>query len=164
VNLVFQWLRLVDGHLTLNPGPPRDLMTRLQVRPGSAFLVVRVLQLASTKQHTFLISVLLFNIFKMTLSKLGVFASLALAASAILLPPTITAEELGDDITMEGVLFDPFKRSVALECPGCALAIQKEQGISWKENAGNTFVSNLPQNRAHGCQPRCPSAHLTTLY
>jgi hypothetical protein len=118
-------------------------MTRLQVRPGWAFLVV--LQLASTKQHTFLLSVFLFNISQMTLSKLGVFANLALAASAILLPPTITAEELGDDMTLEGVLFDPFKRSVALECPGCALAIQQEQTISWKENAGNTFVSNSPQ-------------------
>jgi hypothetical protein len=81
----------------------------------------------------------------MTLSKLTIFANLALAASAILLPPTVTAEELGDDITIEGVVFDPFKRSVALECPGCALAIQEEQSVMWKENAGNTFVSNLPQ-------------------
>jgi hypothetical protein len=81
----------------------------------------------------------------MTLSKLSIFANLALAASAILLPPTITAEELGDDITIEGVMFDPFKRSVAIECPGCAVAIQQEQSIMWKEDAGNTFVSNLPQ-------------------
>ncbi|KAF2030918.1 hypothetical protein EK21DRAFT_64359 [Setomelanomma holmii] len=75
----------------------------------------------------------------MSLSKLGVFANLALAASAVLIPPTITADDVGDDNAMEGLVIDPFKRTAVLECPGCALAVQAEDRLSWKENAGNAF-------------------------
>jgi hypothetical protein len=80
----------------------------------------------------------------MPLSKLGVFANLALAASAILLPPSITADNLGDDQALERLVINPFKRSVALDCPGCAFAIKEEKSISWKENVGNAFVSSSP--------------------
>jgi hypothetical protein len=85
---------------------------------------------------------------KMSLSKLGVFANLALAASAVLLPPTITAADLGDDSVFEGLVVDPFKRSVALECPSCAVATKDQGKLSWKENAGNTFVSRSPLSRS----------------
>ncbi|KAF2822891.1 hypothetical protein CC86DRAFT_356666 [Ophiobolus disseminans] len=79
----------------------------------------------------------------MSLSKLGVFASLALAASAVLIPPTITTDDLGDDVAMEGLVIDPSKRSVALECPGCAFAHKEETHISWKQDAGNTLLLNF---------------------
>jgi hypothetical protein len=79
----------------------------------------------------------------MAFSKLGVFANLALAASAILLPPTITADDLADDKALEGLVINPFVRSVALDCPDCAFATQGEKSISWKENVGNAFVSTL---------------------
>jgi hypothetical protein len=88
------------------------------------------------------------NLPTMSLSKLGVFANLALAASAVLLPPTITADSLGDDNALKGLVVNPSKRSAYLECPDCALAIQEEDSLSWKKDAGNTFVSSLPQH--HG--------------
>jgi hypothetical protein len=84
----------------------------------------------------------------MTLGKLGVLANLALAASAVLLPPTITAADLGDDNAFEGLVIDPFKRAVYVECDTCALAVKDEEKISWKENAGNTFVSSSPLDAA----------------
>lgn len=83
----------------------------------------------------------------MSPSKLGVFANLVLAASAVLLPPTITADDLSESNALEGLIIDPSKRSVALECPGCAFATQKKESISWTENEGNTFVSTLPQSQ-----------------
>jgi hypothetical protein len=76
-------------------------------------------------------------------SKLGIFATLALAASAVLLPPTISIEDLGDDTAMEGLVINPFKRSVALECPGCALATMNKETpitLAWQEGVGNAFV------------------------
>jgi len=77
----------------------------------------------------------------MSLSKLGVFVNLALAASAVLLPPTITAADLEDDHVFEGLVVDPFARSAALECPTCAVASwdPEQEKVSWKPNAGNTF-------------------------
>ncbi|KAH7081395.1 hypothetical protein BKA63DRAFT_404853 [Paraphoma chrysanthemicola] len=75
----------------------------------------------------------------MSPSKLGIFANLALVASAVLIPPTITADDLGDDNAMEGLVVDPFKRSAIVECPGCALATQEEDRLSWKQDAGSAF-------------------------
>ncbi|CAO2653884.1 Nn.00g106170.m01.CDS01 [Neocucurbitaria sp. VM-36] len=76
----------------------------------------------------------------MPLSKLGVFASLALAASAVLIPPTITAEDLGDDNALETLAINPFKRSVTLECPGCAFATQEGDALKWKNDVGSAFL------------------------
>jgi hypothetical protein len=84
----------------------------------------------------------------MTLTTLGVLANLALAASPVLLPPTITAADLGEDNAFEGLVIDPFKRAVYVECDTCALAVQEENKISWKEKAGNTFVSSSPLTAA----------------
>jgi len=77
----------------------------------------------------------------MSLTKLGVFANLALAASAVLIPSTITAEDLGDDHAFETLAINPPQRSVALECPGCAFATQEGDSLKWKADAGNAFVS-----------------------
>jgi len=70
---------------------------------------------------------------------LGVFANLALVASAVLIPPSFTADDLGDDLAME-TLVNPFKRTVALECPGCAFASQDGKSLSWTQNQGNSFL------------------------
>ena len=75
----------------------------------------------------------------MSPNKLGVLASLALAASAVLIPPTITAD-VGDDMAMEGMVIDSFKRSVTLECLECPLASVESGGLKWKTAAGNAFV------------------------
>lgn len=79
----------------------------------------------------------------MSLNRLGIFASLALAASAVLIPPTITAEDLGDESAMEGLVIDPFRRSVALECADCPFATVQGDSLKWKADAGNTFVRRL---------------------
>ena len=79
----------------------------------------------------------------MSLTKLGVFANLALAASAVLIPSTMTAEDLGDDHAFETLAINPPQRSVALQCPGCGVfATVKEDSLDWKAGAGNAFVSS----------------------
>ncbi|KAJ4374773.1 hypothetical protein N0V83_001849 [Neocucurbitaria cava] len=72
--------------------------------------------------------------------KLGVFASLALAASAVLIPPTISTEDIGDDNALETLAIDPLKRSVTLECPGCAFATQEHDALKWKSEAGSAYL------------------------
>ncbi|KAJ4307836.1 hypothetical protein N0V94_009595 [Neodidymelliopsis sp. IMI 364377] len=76
----------------------------------------------------------------MSPSKLGLFASLALAANAVLLPPSMTAAEFGDDNALETLANDPFKRSVAIECPGCAVATVDGKTLNWESDAGNAFL------------------------
>jgi hypothetical protein len=78
--------------------------------------------------------------FTMYLRNLGAFASLALVGSAVLIPPSFTADDLGDDLAMETLAVNPFKRTVALDCPGCAFASNDGKSISWTQNAGNSFV------------------------
>lgn len=73
--------------------------------------------------------------------KLGVFASLALAASAVLIPPTISTEDIGDDNALETLAIDPLKRSVTLECRGCAFATQENDALKWKSEVGSAYVS-----------------------
>jgi hypothetical protein len=80
----------------------------------------------------------------MSNSKLGIFANLALAASAVLIPPTISMGDLGDDKALEGLVTNPFKQSFALDCPGCALAtVEKDtpNTLAWEQGVGNAFVS-----------------------
>jgi len=76
----------------------------------------------------------------MFLRNLGVLANLALVATAVLLPPSFTADELGDDLAMETLAVNPFKRTVALDCPGCAFASQDGKALSWTQNKGNSFL------------------------
>jgi hypothetical protein len=95
-----------------------------------------------------------FSIPDMSLNKLGVIASLVLAASAVLppLPPhAVVPDGLRESYAAEGhgiqdLQLDLRNRTVALNCPGCAFATQEDAAISWKENEGNTFVSSLPQS------------------
>jgi hypothetical protein len=70
----------------------------------------------------------------------GVIASMALAAHSLLIP-----DSLGDDNAMETLAINPFKRTVALECPGCASAHAENNILSWNEGEGSSFVS-LPLN------------------
>ncbi|KAF2014596.1 hypothetical protein BU24DRAFT_423508 [Aaosphaeria arxii CBS 175.79] len=70
----------------------------------------------------------------------GIFASMALAANAILVPPNVAAENLGEDWPAEIMAVSTYKRTVALECPSCAYAIEGANGPSWKMGAGNTFL------------------------
>lgn len=79
----------------------------------------------------------------MSPSKLGIFANLALAASAVLIPPTITADDLGDDHAMEGLVIDPYKRSAVLDCPTCHHASQAGDYLAWEQNAGSAYVSRV---------------------
>ncbi|KAH6644334.1 hypothetical protein C7974DRAFT_18676 [Boeremia exigua] len=76
----------------------------------------------------------------MSPSKLGFLASLALAANAVLIPPSMTAAELGDDNAMETAAINSFKRTVAVDCPGCAVATLEDKSFSWEKDAGNTFL------------------------
>ena len=77
----------------------------------------------------------------MSPSKLGLFASLALAANAVLIPPSMTAAELGDDNALETFAINPFKRTVAVECPVCAVATLHGKTLNWEKDPGNAFVS-----------------------
>ncbi|KAF2625747.1 hypothetical protein BU25DRAFT_412401 [Macroventuria anomochaeta] len=76
----------------------------------------------------------------MSPNKLGLFASLALAANAVLIPPSMTAAELGDDNALETLAINPFKRVVAVECPGCAVATLEGKTLNWEKDAGNAFL------------------------
>lgn len=76
----------------------------------------------------------------MSPSKLGLFASLALAANAILIPPSMTAAELGEDNTLEALAINPTKRTIAVECPGCAVATLEDKTLNWEKDAGNAFL------------------------
>lgn len=64
---------------------------------------------------------------------------MALAANAILLPPQLAADSPDDDKAMEALVVDPFKRSVALECPGCPSASLSGDALQWTQDTGNTF-------------------------
>ena len=77
----------------------------------------------------------------MSPSKLGLFASLALVANAVLIPPSMNAAELGDDNALETLAIDPLKRIVAVECPGCPVATVDDETLNWEKDAGNAFVS-----------------------
>lgn len=83
----------------------------------------------------------------MSPSKLGLFASLALAANAVLLPPSMAAAELGDDNALETLAINPFRRTVAVECPGCPVATLDGETLNWEKDSGNAFVSCPPQQR-----------------
>ena len=68
-------------------------------------------------------------------------ALLSAAAQAILIPPHAGAiEGLGDDKAIETLAINPFKRTVALDCAGCKTAEKNGDELSWKPEAGTTFV------------------------
>ncbi|KAH7112876.1 hypothetical protein B0J11DRAFT_497843 [Dendryphion nanum] len=71
---------------------------------------------------------------------LGVYASLALAVNAVLLPPNVTPDSLGDGNPLETLAISPLKRTIAIDCPGCASASVKDGVLSWTQDAGNSFL------------------------
>ncbi|KAF2114094.1 hypothetical protein BDV96DRAFT_495348 [Lophiotrema nucula] len=71
---------------------------------------------------------------------LGAFASLALAANAVLIPPNVAVDNLGDDNALETLAINPFKRTVSLECPGCAFASKHGNKLTWAQETGNAFL------------------------
>lgn len=75
-------------------------------------------------------------------TNVGVYASMALAANAILIPPSIATDNLGDDNAMETLAINPFKRTVALECAECGFASGEADALSWTQDAGSSFVSS----------------------
>lgn len=69
------------------------------------------------------------------------------AASAILIPPSVSAAELdlGDDMAME-IAASSYPRSVSIDCPTCEIASPEADGFAWAQRSGNSFVcsSRLP--------------------
>ncbi|KAF2867453.1 hypothetical protein BDV95DRAFT_502740 [Massariosphaeria phaeospora] len=74
----------------------------------------------------------------MYVRNLGLCANLALVASAVLIPPTIN--DFGDDNAMETLAVNPFKRTLALECPSCPFAIRQGDILLLASETGNTFL------------------------
>ncbi|KAF2647872.1 hypothetical protein K491DRAFT_723047 [Lophiostoma macrostomum CBS 122681] len=74
------------------------------------------------------------------LTQTGVYATLALAASAVLIPPHMATDDLGDDRALETLAIDPFKRTVALECGECASASAEGNKLEWEQNVGTTYL------------------------
>ncbi|KAF2727823.1 hypothetical protein EJ04DRAFT_478444 [Polyplosphaeria fusca] len=64
--------------------------------------------------------------------------ALVAVADAVLIPPNVAS--LGDDNAMETLAINPFKRTVALECPGCAFAAKEGDALTWAQGAGNAFL------------------------
>jgi hypothetical protein len=98
----------------------------------------------------------------MSPSKLGLFASLALVANAVLIPPSITAAELGDDNALETLAINPFKRIVAVECPRCPVATVDDKTLKWEKDAGNTFVSFPTSGTLAACRRLFEAPHICT--
>ena len=63
------------------------------------------------------------------------------AASAILIPPSVSAAELdlGDDMAME-IAASSSPRSVSLDCATCEFAFKEGDGFAWTQRSGNSFV------------------------
>ncbi|KAF2201157.1 hypothetical protein GQ43DRAFT_46007 [Delitschia confertaspora ATCC 74209] len=76
----------------------------------------------------------------MMFRSLGVLATLALVVNSVLIPPNVGLESLGDDNAMETLAIDPFKRTVALECAGCAVAQKEGNMLVWTAQTGNSLL------------------------
>lgn len=98
----------------------------------------------------------------MSPSKLGLFASLALTVNAVLIPPSMTAAEFGDDNALETLAINPFKRIVAVECPGCPVATVDDETLNWEKDAGNAFVSVPTCGSIAVCHQPCAAPHIRT--
>lgn len=58
----------------------------------------------------------------------------------MLIPPSVAIAELGDDNALETLAINPFKRTVAVECPRCAVATLDGETLKWNKDAGNAFL------------------------
>ncbi|KAF2439175.1 hypothetical protein P171DRAFT_436508 [Karstenula rhodostoma CBS 690.94] len=63
------------------------------------------------------------------------------AASAILIPPSVSSAELdlGDDMAME-IAASSYPRSVSLDCATCDFASKEADGLVWAQRNGNSFL------------------------
>lgn len=63
------------------------------------------------------------------------------AASAILIPPSVSSAELdlGDDMAME-ISASSYPRSVSLDCSTCDVASKTADDLVWTQRSGNSFV------------------------
>jgi hypothetical protein len=71
---------------------------------------------------------------------LGVYASLALVANSVLIPPNVAVEGLGDDNALETLAINPYKKTVTLECPGCTEAVKIADRLIWTETGDSTYL------------------------
>ncbi|OCL00103.1 uncharacterized protein K441DRAFT_702755 [Cenococcum geophilum 1.58] len=69
----------------------------------------------------------------------GLCATFALAAHAVMVPPTVSIESLSDDNSIETLGVDAFKQSIKLECPDCPMA-SGEKTFVWKQGIENSLV------------------------
>jgi hypothetical protein len=72
-------------------------------------------------------------------SGLGAALALAAAASAIVIPPSLGIESIGDDNNVEPLGVDAYKQTVTLECPGCPVA-SGEKTLKWTQDVGTSYV------------------------
>ncbi|OAG03260.1 uncharacterized protein CC84DRAFT_1207965 [Paraphaeosphaeria sporulosa] len=63
------------------------------------------------------------------------------AASAILIPPSVSSAELdlGDDMAME-IVATSYPRSVSLDCATCEFASKEADDLVWTQRNGNSFL------------------------
>lgn len=77
----------------------------------------------------------------MLFRSLGVALVANCVANAIMIPPNVGIEALGDDNSVETMGVNAFKQTVSLDCPRCPLLVGKSPiVVTWKEDAGNAFV------------------------
>jgi hypothetical protein len=75
---------------------------------------------------------------------LGVFASLALVANSVLLPPGVAVHDLGDDNALETLAINPFKRTVSVDCSRCPQAVKLGDALGWAlGESQTTYVCSL---------------------
>lgn len=74
-------------------------------------------------------------------------ATLALAAQAILLPPNVALENLGNPGhgMAHAQLHDPYSQIMMLDCAGCAFAkpSKENNGLIWIQGVENALVRSL---------------------
>ena len=72
----------------------------------------------------------------------GLCATFALAAHAVMVPPTVSIESLSDDNSIETLGVDAFKQSIKLECSDCPMA-SGEKTFVWKQGIENSLVCGV---------------------
>ncbi|KAF2807325.1 uncharacterized protein BDZ99DRAFT_465235 [Mytilinidion resinicola] len=72
-------------------------------------------------------------------SGLGAALALAATASAIIIPPNLGIESIGDDNSIETLGVDAYKQAVTVECPGCPVA-SGEKTLKWTQDVGTSYL------------------------
>jgi len=75
---------------------------------------------------------------------LGLVASLAVAAQAIMIPPTVSLESTHIGSTHGALsLADPYTQILQVGCPGCMFAQSSEEGFTWIQGVENNLLLNI---------------------